>query len=163
MKQNFFFSNYKVYHLKYRFPKFETFSVKIDDCTSSQSHAIFPSKMVFELRGQSTIWQKKTLTSLDDRRSNSVIIGNSEDWIYSIRGNVGANVLLVLLTSKVVSKHRSHRAQDVSVPERYRLWEENGCSWPADTDTILKMQLGSIRRFVRQMLKNHVMSETYPY
>ena len=51
----FFFSNYKVYHLKYRFPKFETFSVKIDDCTSSQSHAIFPSKMVFELRGQSTI------------------------------------------------------------------------------------------------------------
>ena len=31
----FFFSSYKVYHLKYSFPKFETFSVKIDDCTSS--------------------------------------------------------------------------------------------------------------------------------
>ena len=44
------YSSYKVHYLKSTFPKFETFNDKIDDFRSFQSYAIFPSKMVFELR-----------------------------------------------------------------------------------------------------------------
>lgn len=50
--------NYKICHLKYTFPKLETFRGKIPDYTSRQICAILPSKMAFELHGKNTTWQE---------------------------------------------------------------------------------------------------------
>ena len=73
-------------------------------------------------------------------------------------------MLLVPLTNKVVRIDRfgtSHRMfQFPNDPDCER---KMGQICPPTKETILKIQLGSKRRFVRQILKNYATSETFSY
>ena len=73
-------------------------------------------------------------------------------------------MLLVPLTSKVVRIDRfgtSHRIfQFPNDPDCER---KMGQICPQTKETILKIQLGSKHRFVRQILKNYATSETFSY
>ena len=62
MKQKLFLGSFKIYPFKHMISKFEIVGVKIADFVSAQSWVSLPSKMVFELHGQ-TATRQYLLTS----------------------------------------------------------------------------------------------------
>jgi len=135
MKWNLFSFSFKIYLVKHAIPKFDTSGVKSNDFTSL-SWAILPWKMLFESRGQNTMWHQP-LTSLwcQNRSHNGEEKGEEET----------ARVILCSLCPKPakLSKHTIHAGYtNVSVPLRSGCSSEMG---PVCPKTPIRLQGSDIK------------------